>query len=243
MISRGELEKNAVLVGDRKRIVEELKAEFAGEDRLTFVVDRFEVVVDDVRALRKWVLESGGVEKVVVLSSFYWNDEVQNALLKILEDTPPLCRIFLVGHSLDFFLPTVLSRVHSSDFGRDSEYTKLAFEVLSLPPHLRLQNAKLKKLFAKKVVNENLSDQVEDLEDEEVSAESESAKGRKDKESLILFFEALTSEILKKWRQDRKVFSLEYLKNLKEIIKNIDQYGGNPQLSIEYVILTTPKYE
>jgi RNase adaptor protein for sRNA GlmZ degradation len=125
--------------------------------------------------------------------------------------------------------------------GRDSEYIKLAIDILSLPPHQRLQNAKLKKLFAKKVVNENLSDQAEDLEDEEVSAESESVKGRKDKESLILFFEALTFEILSKWREDRRALSLEYVQNLKELIKNIDQYGGNPQLSIEYVILTTPK--
>lgn len=219
MIAFESLEQNLVVVGSRERIVEELRKVCEGKCLYHEVVD-FEIGVDRVREVRRWIVGVGGDRAVVALSSFYWNEEVQNALLKILEDTPEGCTVVLVGHKKSFFLPTILSRVQVLEFAEDDTYRKLAESLLTQPVYVRLQDSKLKKVLAQKVFS------------------NDDASERKDREAQILLFESLFDLVIADWKKDRSKYKKEDIESLRTLAETIYGYGGNPTLAIEYLLLT-----
>lgn len=219
MIAFESLEQNLVVVGSRERIVEELRKVCEGKCLYHEVVD-FEIGVDRVREVRRWIVGVGGDRAVVALSSFYWNEEAQNALLKILEDTPEDCTIVLVGHKRNFFLPTILSRVQVLELSTDDVYQKLAASLLTQPVYVRLQDSKLKKVLAQKVFS------------------NDDASERKDREAQILLFESLFDLVIADWKKDRSKYKKEDIESLRTLAETIYGYGGNPTLAIEYLLLT-----
>jgi hypothetical protein len=222
MIAFESLEQNLVVVGSRERIVEELRKVCEGKCLYHEVVD-FEIGVDQVREVRRWIVSVGGERAVVALSSFYWNEEAQNALLKILEDTPEGCTIVLVGHKKSFFLPTILSRVQVLEFSTDDIYQKLAASLLTQPAYIRLQDNKLKKVLAQKVLS------------------SDDTSERNDREAQILLFESLFGLVIRDWRKNRDRYTKEEIERLRTLAETIYGYGGNPTLAIEYLLLTVPQ--
>jgi DNA polymerase III, delta subunit len=265
-IEEQHLAQNGIFVGDREVLVASLQNYYNGNNIEIdlFLVDRFELSVDDVRAMRGWTMQSSEKLKIVILSSFYFNSESQNAALKILEDTPANTKIFLIATTSSLFLPTVLSRVYAYDYRSSTVDDSLARELLALPIHLRLQNSKFKKLMLLKIENVDLlknSNKINDSEsvdgdheneniDSDENEESEngegevtSSKGRKNKEKHVQLFESLFDLIVKNLRNKSlsgKITEAEiaYMQNLNILNKNIYQYGANPHLSIEYILLT-----
>jgi hypothetical protein len=221
MPDKDNFQHNTVVVGSRVNALEGLR-DFFSLNGLYYERSDFELSVDEVREARRWIVGVGDEKSIVVLSSFYWNEEVQNALLKVLEDTPPDCTIILLGHKKSFFLPTVLSRVQVLELETENSYEDLSKNLLSQPSYLRLQDSKLKKLLAKKI--------------ESVEDDSE----RKDREAQILLFESLFAKVISSWRLDRDKFEKSYINQLLKLSENIYNYGGNPTLSIEYLLLTAP---
>ena len=128
------LESNTLFLGDRSVVfadVKNLLVEKYGENNLTiFEVEKHNISIHDIRNAISFTNKTSEGKKFVLLSSFFWNDESQNALLKVLEETKENTTFFLFGLSLKYFLPTVLSRVQKKKLS-------IKFSHIILSIHLR----------------------------------------------------------------------------------------------------------
>lgn len=84
-------------------------------DSLDMTIETFEkpVGIEDVRKLQKnlFLLPLRGEFKALVINAFRGiTIESQNALLKILEEPPASCFIFLIVENVNILLPTIISR-------------------------------------------------------------------------------------------------------------------------------------
>ncbi len=61
-----------------------------------FEMEKMQIGVFDIRSMKDFCYKTSEGVKVIFLSSFYWSDEVQNAMLKVLEETPPNTYIFFI---------------------------------------------------------------------------------------------------------------------------------------------------
>lgn len=261
LIKVENLEQNAIFVGDRESFFENLPllcGKYLGANIDFYKIHKFEISVDDVRTVRDWCYGSSADGlKVVILSSFNWNESMQNALLKLLEDTPPYVKIFLLSGSSSGFLSTILSRVFLYDFSDYSEDKKIVREILKKEKYLRLQDSKVKKILAAKVVNKNILDMQskesnsqneneddgnEDRVEENAEQAISKSSSRKDKEVQQKFYENLVSVILEKWRSERSFFEIDFIKKINSANTEIGSYGASPHFYIEYFLLTTPVF-
>lgn len=225
--------QNTVYFGDRKVVLEEVKKELDLELRMNFgvgldVADIFElqqmqIRVDDIRRMKSFCHKTSVNPKVIFLSSFYWSDEVQNAMLKVLEESPSNTFIYLFGLSQKYFLPTVLSRLQKVSKKNSNKYAKDAKEVLSILPNERLENKIVKKVLGLKVIDM----------DYEKNKENE----KKDREAHILFLQALIKEIL----QNKNDHNKEFLYKLTKISELAEIEGGSPHMFIEWLLLACPQ--
>lgn len=224
--------QNTVYFGDRRVVIEEVKKELDLELRMQYgyglegasvmEVDQMQIGVDGARAVKDFCYKTSENVKIIFLSSFYWNTSFQNALLKLLEETPPNTFIYLFGYSNKSFLPTVLSRVQKVQKKNTNRYLKEAKEILSLEPNERPDHKIVKKVLALKVSDYSFKD------DEE--------KEKKDRESQILFLYALVDVLLSSGAGD-----VELRKKLATISELADIDGGNPTLFIDWLLLSAPR--
>jgi DNA polymerase III delta prime subunit len=224
--------QNTVYFGDRRVVIEEVKRELDMELRMqcgygleqvnVFELDQMQIRVDDIRRMKNFCYKTSENVKTILLSSFYWSDEVQNAMLKVLEETPPNTFIFLFGLSQKYFLPTVLSRIQKVNKKNTNRYLKEAKEILSLPPNDRPDNKIVKKILGLKVVDMNYE---KNLENE-----------KKDREAQILFLLALIHVIL----ESGVVKDKGFLEKINTLTQLADIEGGNPTLFIDWLLLTAP---
>lgn len=226
-----DLDMNILFLGDRSVLFpltkEKIKAKFTDREISFFEIEKLNISVDDVRRLISFLGKSSEEVKVCMLSSFYWSDEVQNALLKVLEETPKNSRIYLFGWSDNFFLPTVLSRVQKVSLQNTNKYKDLARKVLGLPKNERLESKEVKKILGQKVTDMNY----------EKNTESE----KKDREAHILLLDAL----LKVVTENKENLKLEkdYLEKLVKISTQLGAEGGSPHLFIEWLLLSVPEID
>ena len=240
--------QNTVYFGDRRVVIEEVKKELDLELRMQYgyglegasvmEVDQMQIGVDGARAVKDFCYKTSENVKIIFLSSFYWNASFQNALLKLLEETPANTFIYLFGYSSKSFLPTVLSRVQKVQKKNTNRYLKEAKEILSLEPNDRPDHKIVKKVLALKVSDYSFKD------DEE--------KEKKDRESQILFLYALVDVILNSnegipplkgadSERQRAAGDVELVKKLATIAELADIDGGNPTLFIDWLLLAAPK--
>jgi DNA polymerase III delta prime subunit len=240
--------QNTVYFGDRKKVLEEVKKEldlelrmrfqYGLEDSLIFSIEKLQISVDDVRRVKDFCYKTSENVKLVFLSSFYWSVEVQNAMLKVLEETPVNTYIFLFGYSSKNFLSTVMSRVQKVSKKNTNRYLKEAKETLGLEPNERPDNKVVKKILALKVVDQ----------DYDKNKENE----KKDRESHILFLYALIDVILNlnegkpplkgaDSQRSAAAGDVELKKKLGVIAELADIEGGSPHLFIDWLLLAAPK--
>ncbi len=84
-------------------------------DSLDITIESFEksVGIEDVRKLQKnlYLKPLRGEHKALIINSYRGiTIESQNALLKILEEPPTSCFIFLIAENINILLPTIISR-------------------------------------------------------------------------------------------------------------------------------------
>ncbi len=257
-IQKIHLEQNAIFIGARAFLFEEVQKTFLEnfENVEFFKISKLEISVEDIQNVRDLCYKSTSENlRAILLSSFYWNTHSQNALLKLLEETPTNIKIIMIASDTKTFLPTILSRVFCFDFQNLNEGSKdeiilqkLAVEILSTPIYLRLQNSKIKKLLLAKTININSVDigvvevAAEDEDDEIEENDEKEIKGkRKDREKHMVFCEVLIVEIIKKWRGDNGLFNKEYIQKINIIKNNLNRYGSSPHMYLEYILLSTPK--
>lgn len=229
------LKNNTVFLGDRKEIFPLVKEKamvffenlnvFQRKEVNLFEVEKLNISVDDIRRMISFVNRTSEGQKIVMLSSFYWADEAQNAMLKVLEETPPNTFIYLFGLNEQIFLKTILSRIQKVDLKGINKYFTDAIDILEVKPNERLENKLVKKVLSLKTIDINF----------EKNTENE----KKDREEHILFLNALIDAIL--YNKEELKLEKDFLEKLLTIttISNIE--GGSPHLFIEWLLLSTPK--
>jgi DNA polymerase III delta prime subunit len=220
-IDENILQRNNIFLGDRSVLFNAVKeATKKIDDVLFFEIEKLNISVDDIRRMISFANKSSESVKIIMLSSFYWAAEAQNAMLKVLEETPANTFIYLFGLREQTFLQTILSRVQRNNFKNTNRYLQLAVEVLQLAPNERLEQKDVKKILGLKAVDYDF----------EKNKENE----KKDRESHILFLYALLEKILEKKLEKDFTEKLLKISTLAEI------EGGSPHLFIEWLLLTTP---
>lgn len=92
--------------------------------------------IGDIRSLQQKIILKPiqGIQKAIILEAFFGiTHEAQNAFLKILEEPPASTTLIILATSLDFFLPTILSRCNiiyiekTKTLTKEEETTSLGF--------------------------------------------------------------------------------------------------------------------
>jgi DNA polymerase III delta prime subunit len=220
-----DFRNNIVILGDRGVLYVEVKEKacqfFASED--IFEIEKLNISVDDIRRMISFVGKGSESTKLIFLSSFYWADEAQNAMLKVLEETPHNTVIYLFGLNQKTFLPTVLSRVQKVSFHKVNRFLPIAKKTLEMERSERLESKDVKKILSLKAVDYNF----------EKNTEVE----KKDREAHVLFLFALMDLLLENKDKLNKVFLGQILK----ISELAEIEGGSPHLFIEWLLLSAPK--
>lgn len=70
--------------------------------------------IDDVRWVKEDIVVKpySGKEKIYIFQINYMREEAANSFLKILEEPPSYSNILILSESINFFLPTIVSRCH-----------------------------------------------------------------------------------------------------------------------------------
>jgi DNA polymerase III delta prime subunit len=226
--------QNSIFIGNRKNLEDQIEKEVQkffedpfGQDKkvLFYKISELQIKINKIREIKNWSNKSFDGVKVIIISSFIWSEEVQNALLKLLEDTPKDTYIYLISQNKYSFLSTLLSRVFVCKFESFDAYLKMTKEVLSLDINERLDNKNVKKILSAKVKSNT-----EDDEDDTI---------RKDLEMQLEFFEAIVS-ILKVEYREKKV-DVKTINKIQEIENIIKTEGISTHYFIEFALLSIPK--
>ncbi len=220
------LEQNNIFLGDRSILFPLVKKTVEEEYKevLFFEIEKLNISVDDVRRVISFTGKGSESKKIILLSSFYWSDEAQNAMLKVLEETPENTLIYIFGLSEKNFLKTILSRVQKTNFKNTNRYLDLAKEILKLEPNERLENKEVKKVLSLKATDFDF----------EKNKENE----KKDREAHILFLYALIEIILGNKKENN--IEKNFFEKILKISTLAEIEGGSPHLFIEWLLLNSP---
>jgi DNA polymerase III delta prime subunit len=233
-IDKKYFSQNTIFIGNRKTlesiVLNESKHFFEdpfsyNKKVLLYSTSELQIKIDKIREIKNWANQTFDGVKIVIISSFIWGEEVQNALLKILEDTPVSTCFYLISQNKYSFLPTVLSRVFVCNSENLNPYLKIAREVLSLENNERLENKNIKKILSAKVKSNSI-----DEDDDSV---------RKDLEAQLELFEAIFYVVSDSFRQQK--IDKKYISKIQEIENIIKTEGISINYFIEYLLLIIPK--
>lgn len=229
------LTTNTVFLGDRKEIYPSVKEAaqklfenqdvFEKKEVVFFEIEKLNLSVDDIRRMISFANRTSEGVKVIMLSSFYWSDEAQNAMLKVLEETPANTHMYIFGLSEKNFLSTIMSRVQKVHYKNVSSYIDIAVEVLELHPNERLENKNVKKILALKTVDMNY----------EKNTENE----KKDREAHVLFLSSLITILIE--NREEAGLDKQFMEKILKISTLAEIEGGSPHLFIEWVLLASPR--
>jgi DNA polymerase III gamma/tau subunit len=124
--------QSLIIVGGDIQKLKDRAQEICSDNKISkFDIEDFQsekaVGIGDIRALQKKIflkpLESE--KKAVILQAFLgMTNDSQNAFLKILEEPPENTIIIVLATSLDFFLPTVISRCKVINLEKEKTLTQ-----------------------------------------------------------------------------------------------------------------------
>lgn len=98
-----------IIAQDQKYALDLIQNELANSPISIYEKDEFSI--DDTRDLIAEAYIASEKEKYIILLANSYNKYAQNAMLKILEETPKNINIFLIAKRKSIFLPTVRSRL------------------------------------------------------------------------------------------------------------------------------------
>lgn len=213
--------QSILIIGKKEKTREEAKNLIKENKISKFDVDIIEteksVGIGEIRSLQKRIFLKPGQseQKAVILEAFFgMTTESQNAFLKVLEEPPANTIIIILANSLDFFLPTVLSRCNLINLEKT---TKLSGEEVG-------ENFKL----------------LADLKNNYSKALVIAQDNSKDKEAALQFLEEMMVSVHDNINNNQD-FSLEelgiVLKNLQKTYTIIKTANVNPRFALENLFL------
>ena len=210
--------QSLIIVGNNAQELKNKALEIAKENKISkfdveIITTEKAVGIGDIRNLQKnlFLKPLEGDKKAVILESFYGATiEAQNAFLKVLEEPPLSTIILILATSLDFFLPTVLSR----------------WKIINLE--------KTKKL-TKEEISQNL-EILNSLEKNHISNALVIAQNySKDKETALDFLESLIISVHQNLGNDKKLGRV--LKKLQKTHTIIKTTNVNVRFALENLFL------
>ena len=210
--------QSLIIVGNNAQELKNKALEIAKENKISkfdveIITTEKAVGIGDIRNLQKnlFLKPLEGHKKAVILESFYGATiEAQNAFLKVLEEPPLSTVILILSTSLDFFLPTVLSRCKIINLEKTKKLTK---EEIS-------QNLELLNSLEKNHISNAL-----------VIAQNYS----KDKETALDFLESLIISVHQNLGNDKKLGRV--LKKLQKTHTIIKTTNVNVRFALENLFL------
>ena len=168
-----------------------------------------------------------------LLISFYSiNLSAQNALLKILEETPKNLKIIFITEKKINLLPTILSRMYKIEIDLADKNSSQDDE------EIFLKNLVDKFLKAEKLKRMNLPEIKEILNKKDIYALENEDKDRKDREVIEKFLFLLYENILDKYQKEKYSKNLlEISKEILEFLKYINLPSSSPKIILEYLSL------
>jgi DNA polymerase III gamma/tau subunit len=96
--------------------------------------------IEEARELSDWAIMKplAGGKKIAAIGADSFTTEAQNALLKLFEEPPSLTYFFVIVPNLGIILPTLLSRVRTVVFKKETEINKKLDLFLESPVDERL---------------------------------------------------------------------------------------------------------
>ncbi len=177
------------------------------------------VGIGEIRNLQKKIFLKpiASEKKAVILQAFYgMTIDSQNAFLKVLEEPPANTIIIILASSLDFVLPTVLSRCSLINLEKMPQATKNQIE----------EGLKILSIFKKQDIGTAL-----------VISQNNS----KDRETALIFLHSLiinTHELLEDSNKEFTASELKrILKNLQKTYTIIKNTNISPRLALEKLFL------
>lgn len=219
-----EIMQSLIIVGkDKEKINSEIEKIFKDYKISRFdkevVQPEKQVGISDIRSLQKKIFlrPLSGDKKIVILEAYLGiTNDAQNAFLKILEEPPLSTIIIIAANSLDFFLPTILSRCTVLDLNTKGDVNDINAET----------NIKILKELKKGSISFAM-----------VLAQNNS----KDRETTLAFLEGLiiTSHDLLESSEDFSNMELKnVLKKLQETYTIIKGTNVAPRFALENLFLS-----
>ena len=210
--------QSLIIVGNNAQELKNKALEIAKENKISkfdveIITTEKAVGIGDIRNLQKnlFLKPLEGDKKAVILESFYGATiEAQNAFLKVLEEPPLSTVILILSTSLDFFLPTVLSRCKVINLEKTKKLTK---EEIS-------QNLEILNSLEKNHISNAL-----------VIAQNYS----KDRETALDFLESLIISVHQNFGNDKKLGRV--LKKLQKTHTIIKTTNVNVRFALENLFL------
>lgn len=114
------------ITNDLDYALEEIKKTIQPNQRVIFEEDEFKV--ESAREVISKAYISSEEEKFIIIKAKKYNEVSQNALLKVLEESPRGVIIYLIGLSKSIFLPTIRSRVITKTLNTEVIEEELDFD-------------------------------------------------------------------------------------------------------------------
>ena len=209
--------QSILIVGNKDKTKEETERIIAENSISKFDINLIEsektVGIAQTRLLQKniFLTPNSGAKKAVILESFFGiTIDAQNSLLKILEEPPEDTIIMILVSSLDFVLPTIISRC----------------KIINL--------SKVSKLSEKE--NQDILEVFEDLKKDRISNALLIAQDySKDKDEALTFLENLILTLDKNLENNKN--SGKILKDLQKTYTIIKTTNVNIRLALENLFL------
>jgi len=197
------------------------------------VVPKLSIGIEDIRIIQNHLSLKPYMfpyRTVIVKEAQLLTPEAQNAFLKLLEEPPSYCLIFLLTTNEDLLLPTIISRCRliklSDEDSRisDDQYKILEAEfanILSLSPGLRLEHTKL--------LSSNRESAINWLEQALLFFHQALIKKNSGKQNLLPVFSSLENQQL--------LFIIRSIEKTRQLLtKNV-----NVRLALDNLLVNWPK--
>lgn len=210
--------QSLIIVGKDTQGLKNKALEIAKENKISkfdveIITTEKAVGIGDIRNLQKnlFLKPIEGDKKEIILEAFFgMTIESQNAFLKVLEEPPLSTIIIILSTSLDFFLPTVLSRCQVINLEKTKKLTK---EEIS--KNLEILNSLKKNHISNAlVIAQNYS---------------------KDRETALQFLESLIISVHQNLENDKKLGRV--LKKLQKTHTIIKTTNVNVRFALENLFL------
>lgn len=226
---------------------ERIESEFLSKENLYLKLMVFDI--DKARSVISYLRNSFVTPHFVVLSFYSLNEQAQNTLLKVLEETPPQVKIIFIVPKGIRLLSTILSRVYTLELIEEN------FSLQENSEKINLESLAKVFLKTKKIERMNLLAVKELLSQKDEYALISEAKERIDRESVENFLLEIHQLLFKNFQnllkesqlgnlENQKAIKayLDYLEDILQALQYIKLNSSSAKFILEYLALKLPDF-